>query len=48
MKADRKDILRIINIMLREEKGIIERDTLNELKYRIKIRDNNKRGVKRK
>jgi len=34
--AQRKDILRIINRMIREKKGI---DTLNELKFRIQIRD---------
>lgn len=40
-KADRKDILAIINRMLREGKGI---DILNELKFRIGLRDRNKEG----
>lgn len=48
MKADRKDILRIINAMIRENKDINVLNVLNELKFRIQIRDNNKRGVEQK
>jgi hypothetical protein len=43
MKADRKDILRIINAMLREAKFDMKTwDILNELKFRIKVRDKRK------